>query len=181
MEYYVIIDGRQCGPYSHEELRSKFVTPEMQVWHAGMEEWTSACNIPEIRDVLQSEHVPPPYYSGGVQQYAYGNRQNEYIPPIPDDYKTSNIILIIFGFCCCSFCIPGSVLAIISYIKSNDMKTMHALGNYEMMAMKAAEMRKFHKWAIWADVVLMVLGAIAMVLWILFIFGSFVHITSQLD
>ncbi len=31
MEYYLMSDGRKCGPFSHEELRGKSVTPDMQV------------------------------------------------------------------------------------------------------------------------------------------------------
>lgn len=31
MEYYLMTDGRQCGLFSHEELRDKFVTPNMPV------------------------------------------------------------------------------------------------------------------------------------------------------
>lgn len=180
MEYYVIIDGRKCGPFSHEELRSKFVTPNMPVWRDGMADWTPARNLPEISDVLQPEPTPPPYYSGGSQQQAYEpkSRKREYIPPMPEDYKGSNIFLIVFGFLCCSVCMLGSIFAIISYINANEMKTLYAVGQYEMATLKAATVRKYHNWAIWTDVIFIILGVIGIILYIVFL-GGLAAFSSQ--
>ncbi|MBR4926268.1 MAG: DUF4339 domain-containing protein [Prevotella sp.] len=180
MEYYVIIDGRKCGPFSHEELRSKFVTPNMPVWRDGLADWTPARNLPEISDVLQPEPTPPPYYSGGAQQQAYEpkSRKREYIPPMPEDYKSSNIFLIVFGFLCCSVCMLGSIFAIISYINANEMKTLYAVGQYEMATLKAATVRKYHNWAIWTDVIFIILGVIGLILYIVFL-GGLAAFSSQ--
>lgn len=180
MEYYVIIDGRKCGPFSHEELRSKFVTPNMPVWRDGMADWTPARNLPEISDVIQPEPTPPPYYNGGVQQQAYEpkSRKREYIPPMPKDYKSSNIFLIVFGFLCCQTCILGSIFAVLSYINANEMKTLYTLGQYKVAMQKAETVRKYHSWAIWTDVIFIILAVIFLVLYFLFLGGA-VWFSSQ--
>ena len=83
MEYYVIIDGRKCGPFSHEELRSKFVTPNMPVWREGMADWAPASSLAELSDVLQPAPTPPPAYNygGAQQQEEPKRRKREFIPP----------------------------------------------------------------------------------------------------
>ncbi|RRD00828.1 DUF4339 domain-containing protein [Prevotella sp. OH937_COT-195] len=169
MEYYVIIDGRKCGPFSREELRSKFITPDTPVWRNSMADWTPARNIPEIADILQPEPTPPPFNYGGTQPETQHARRSEYIPMIPEDYNALNIFIIIYGFLCCHLCIIGSIFAIISYIKSGEMKTMHALEKYDLMTIKAAEVRKFHKLAVWSDVVLTIIGLTGFVIYILLI------------
>ena len=181
MEYYVIIDGRKCGPYSHEELRSKFVTPNMPVWHEGLIDWAQASDIPELCDVLQPDPTPLPYNEGGAQgQNTMGNGNEEYVPPMPNDYRTSNIFLIIFGFFLCQFCFIGSVFALISYFKSNDMQMMHALKKYDLMAIKADEVRKFNKLAIRTNIISVILGIILAVICAIILFGSFYYVTSHL-
>ena len=181
MEYYVIIDGRKCGPYSHEELRSKFVTPNMPVWHEGLIDWAQASDIPEICDVLQPDPTPLPYNEGGAQeQNTMGNGNEEYVPPMPNDYRTSNIFLIIFGLFLCQFCFIGSVFALISYFKSNDMQMMHALKKYDLMAIKADEVRKFNKLAIRTNIISVILGIILSMIGVFILFGSFYYVTSHL-
>lgn len=89
MEYYLMSDGRKCGPFSHEELRGKSVTPDMQVWHEGMTDWIPARNIPEKSDVLQPELAPlSNNYYAGRQRNGIDNWQEERVPPMPNDYKS---------------------------------------------------------------------------------------------
>lgn len=181
MEYYVIIDGRKCGPYSHEELRSKFVTPNMPVWHEGLIDWAQASDIPELCDVLQPDPTPLPYNEGGAQeQNTMGNGNEEYVPLMPNDYRTSNIFLIIFGLFLCQFCFIGSVFALISYFKSNDMQMMYALKKYDLMAIKADEVRKFNKLAIRINIISVILGIILSMIGVFILFGSFYYVTSHL-
>ena len=181
MEYYVIIDGRKCGPYSHEELRSKFVTPNMPVWHEGMTDWASASDIPEICDVLQPDPTPLPYNEGGAQeQNTMGNGNEEYVPPMPNDYRTSNIFLIVFGFIFCQTFFVGSIIAAISYFKSNDMKMMHAMKYYDLMEVRAEEVRRYNKLAIRANIITVILSIIIAVICAIILFGSFYYVTSHL-
>ena len=180
MEYYVIIDGRKCGPLSHEEWRSKFVTPNMPVWREGMADWAPASSLAELSDVLQPAPTPPPAYNygGAQQQEEPKRRKREFIPPMPDDYKASNIFLIVFGFLCCQTCFLGSIFALISYINANEMTTLYTMGQYEMAMSKAATVRKMHKWAIWSNVIFILLAVIGIVVYLLFM-GGLVMLSSQ--
>lgn len=59
--YYVVLDGKQAGPFSQSELsrliNEKKVTKETLVWKPGMREWLTAENVP---DVLKLVALMPP-------------------------------------------------------------------------------------------------------------------------
>ncbi len=59
--YYVVLDGKQAGPFSQSELsrliNEKKVTKDTFVWKPGMREWLTAENIP---DVLKLVALMPP-------------------------------------------------------------------------------------------------------------------------
>jgi hypothetical protein len=97
---------------------------------------------------------------------------------MPDDYKASNIFLIVFGFLCCQTCFLGSIFALISYINANEMTTLYTMGQYEMAMTKAASVQKMHKWAIWTDVILFLLYVIGIAVYLLFM-GGLVMLSSQ--
>lgn len=154
----------------------------MQVWHEGMIDWIPARNIPEISDVLQPELAPlsNDYYAGR-QRNGIDNGQEERVPPLPDDYKSSNLFLIIFCLFICLSCFPGSVLALISYFKSFDIQTLYAMGKYDLMEERVAEVRKFRKWAIWTDIIFGSVCMIAFAAFIFYLVFYFIHETSKLD
>ena len=61
IEWYVAIDGKACGPYSENEMKSllldKKVTKESLVWRAGMTEWqTAECTLDLLKLFIQ---LPP--------------------------------------------------------------------------------------------------------------------------
>ena len=80
MEYYVIIDGRKCGPFSHEELRSKFVTPNMPVWREGMADWAPASSLAELSDVLQPAPQQANDNGGYDELITLSPRDIQYLP-----------------------------------------------------------------------------------------------------
>ena len=53
MEFHLIVNGKQEGPFSIEELGQKGITPESEVWAPGMAEWQQAGDVPELTAVLQ--------------------------------------------------------------------------------------------------------------------------------
>lgn len=59
--YYVVLDGKQAGPFSQSELsrliNEKKVTKSTYVWKPGMGEWLTAENVP---DVLKLVALMPP-------------------------------------------------------------------------------------------------------------------------
>jgi hypothetical protein len=61
--YFVIIDGKQAGPFSEEEMArlmaEKRVVRETYVWRKGLSEWRLAENMPDLMRLVAL--VPPPF------------------------------------------------------------------------------------------------------------------------
>lgn len=53
MEFHLIRNGKQEGPYTVEELGQQGITPESEVWAPGMADWQQAGDVPELTAVLQ--------------------------------------------------------------------------------------------------------------------------------
>lgn len=53
MEFHLIVNGKQEGPFSVEELEQQGITPESEVWAPGMSDWKQAGDVPELTAVLQ--------------------------------------------------------------------------------------------------------------------------------
>ncbi len=64
MRYFIYADNRQQGPFSVDELAARGLSSETLVWAEGMEQWTPAWQIKELRDVIEGRvnaaPVPPP-------------------------------------------------------------------------------------------------------------------------
>ena len=73
--YFMIIDGRQAGPFVREELKYHALRPDSMVWRQGLENWVPASSLPELNDLFSADVPPAP----GYQSFGYGQfRQNEY-------------------------------------------------------------------------------------------------------
>ncbi|MDR1575649.1 MAG: DUF4339 domain-containing protein [Treponema sp.] len=63
--YYVVLDGKQAGPFSETELTrligEKKLSKETKIWYPGLMEWKSAEDIPEI---LRLVALTPPAIGG---------------------------------------------------------------------------------------------------------------------
>lgn len=78
-EYFVIVNGQQQGPFTIEQLAEMAITPETEVWTAGMADWQQAGDVAELTSLLQQlqfrNHVerealtPPPHASAGEAQW----------------------------------------------------------------------------------------------------------------
>ena len=53
MEFHLIRNGKQEGPFTVEELGRQGITPESEVWAPGMADWQQAGDVPELTAVLQ--------------------------------------------------------------------------------------------------------------------------------
>lgn len=58
-KYYLHIGESHVGPFDVDELFLKNITPQTPVWYEGLEEWTVASNIPELKERLGA--IPPPF------------------------------------------------------------------------------------------------------------------------
>ena len=57
-QYYLIINGTENGPLSSEELKEKGLTSSSLVWKEGMDNWTEAKNVEELKKIVKKG--PPP-------------------------------------------------------------------------------------------------------------------------
>src|SRR5436853_6131403 len=62
--------SEQEGPFDIEELKNKKISKDTMVWYEGLDTWTKAGNIPELKEAISL--MPPPF----VQQTATP-------PPLP--------------------------------------------------------------------------------------------------
>ncbi len=55
--YFIVIDGKQSGPFAMSELAAR-VTRDTLVWRQGMAQWTRAGDVADLKSLVES--VPPP-------------------------------------------------------------------------------------------------------------------------
>ena len=55
MEFFIIDhNGQQAGPFSFDQLVQKGISPETLVWKQGMEDWTPAWKVEDLKAVLEA-------------------------------------------------------------------------------------------------------------------------------
>lgn len=58
-EYYALVDGEKRGPFELEDLDNEDLSGDTLIWREGIEEWTKAKNIDEVRNQLIGSNPPP--------------------------------------------------------------------------------------------------------------------------
>ncbi len=56
--YFYAENDQQLGPFNIEELKTKLIKKSTLIWTEGLQDWTNASEIEELKDILISE--PPP-------------------------------------------------------------------------------------------------------------------------
>lgn len=99
IQYFIISDGQQKGPYPKEVPTMQGVTPETFVWREGMSGWEKASALPELADLFVEESAfgayaqPEQPYQQPQQPYQqpqYGQQpyQQQYVqPPYQQPYR----------------------------------------------------------------------------------------------
>ena len=78
MEFHLIRNGKQEGPFTIEELGQQGITPESEVWAPGMADWKQAGDVPELTAVMQRAEFE-------ASQQAARIAENQAIPGQPYD------------------------------------------------------------------------------------------------
>lgn len=60
MRYFIYADNIQQGPFSVEELVARGLSSETLVWAEGMEQWTPAWQVKELKDAIECKAKPGP-------------------------------------------------------------------------------------------------------------------------
>ena len=59
-KYYIHNGVEQLGPFDLEELKTKSINNDTPIWYEGIENWTSASKIVELKELFETK-IPPPY------------------------------------------------------------------------------------------------------------------------
>ena len=74
--YYLVENGKQIGPFSFDDLKSKIIKPDTLIWFEGQEKWKKTKDVPELSVLLKEG--PPPI------DMVNGERMESKVPPIPN-------------------------------------------------------------------------------------------------
>lgn len=55
MEYFIIENGEQAGPFTLEQLRSRHIKSDTLVWSEQLDDWAPAWKVEEIRPILDEK------------------------------------------------------------------------------------------------------------------------------
>lgn len=100
--YYLQLDGQRQGPYTFDDLSDKKITAQTPIWYEGLENWTIAGSIPELKSLLIAKTIPPPLqnYQTSVEsdkkssEKLYEPLMNQYFP---SEKKRSFKVPVIIG------------------------------------------------------------------------------------
>lgn len=70
MNYFIVSEGKQQGPYTVAELQARHITSDTLVWGEGMESWVPAWQVEELKAIVgEGSRLPePPPVSGDEPQ-----------------------------------------------------------------------------------------------------------------
>ena len=58
MEFFIIKNDEQHGPFTIDQLREMGIDANTPVWHKGLDDWTLAAEIDELKDLLVYSPMP---------------------------------------------------------------------------------------------------------------------------
>ncbi|NEQ76200.1 MAG: SPFH domain-containing protein [Okeania sp. SIO2C9] len=73
-KWYIYQNNQQLGPFSINQLSQQGLTPQTQVWKAGMNTWKAASEIPELTFLFPVAPPPPPSMEKQWYMYLNGER-----------------------------------------------------------------------------------------------------------
>lgn len=92
MNYFIVDNGQQAGPYTIDELVKRGLNSDTLVWAEGMTDWTPAWQVEELKNYLYGQQTPPPPPTNPTPQPAYVQPEYEPAPeptsePAPEKPK----------------------------------------------------------------------------------------------
>ena len=88
MNYFIVDNGQQAGPYTIDELVKRGLNSDTLVWAEGMTDWTPAWQVEELKNYLYGQQTPPPPPTNPAPQSAYVQPEYEPAPePTPEKPK----------------------------------------------------------------------------------------------
>ena len=150
-KYYIIINNNQEGPYTLEELGDKKITSTTPVWHKGMDNWTTAGQLEESKELLDQQPPTPPITPKAPEASS--------VPVIPPKTWLIESILVTL-FCC----LPAGVVGI---VYASKVETAY---NNKQYAEAMQYSRQAKTWTLLSFFIILV----PVILYLLFIFFAFI-------
>jgi len=134
--YYIHVGGDQKGPMTLEELLKSGIQGDTQVWHSGLESWTAAKNLEELK-LMFAQKVPPPFASSSSIPPA---GTNIYQPTPARNKSAGRTFLKIFG----SLFILGVVVFAIFIIANRNRGGSGANATYNQSKLSVGDYERTH-------------------------------------
>lgn len=124
MRQYFIHNGQnEEGPFDIEQLKLQPLKKETPIWYEGLENWTTASEIEEIKYLFAIKQTPPPLVKSvppKIQQQTYASTN---VDNSQTSKKKSLLIPIVIG----SIVLIGSIIGIVAYQNSKNSSTIDTL------------------------------------------------------
>jgi hypothetical protein len=93
-KYYIFIEAIQSGPFDIDELKSRNINENTPIWYTGLDKWTTAGKVEELKDIL-NKSTPPPFTQSQKITPPIPNVKSENTGPVKKKSKTGITIGII--------------------------------------------------------------------------------------
>lgn len=167
--FYLDAQNQQHGPVSVTRFAECGVSASTLIWCQGMDNWTPASAVPEVREWLEqhqaeqplheasaeaaSSHAPHDAASAGSAQEnprapspgAYGHPYNPTYIPCPP----THLVWAILSTLCC--CLP---LGIVAIVKSCQVSSYYAHGRYDEALIASDDARQWSLYALLAGLLI---------------------------
>lgn len=131
MRQYFTTDGdRNFGPFTLEELKNQELKPDTKVWYNGLENWTPASQLEELKPLFEFMPPLPPNEAVKIepevvrteQQESAEPEQKKVIPPMPDTWLVWSILATVL---CCQ------LIGIVGIVYAAQVESEYRRGNYD--------------------------------------------------
>lgn len=158
MDYFIVRNGQQAGPFPVDRLAAEGVTPSTQIWCQGMANWAPASSVPEVANALEmASYQQPPQYQNPPQYQTPGYQpQQPYQPfgpqtsstPMPKTYMTEAILVTLFC------CLPFGIAAIVN---ASNVSSAYTMGNVALAEEKSKNAKKWCTWGLVSSLIIFLL------------------------
>jgi hypothetical protein len=97
-KYYLHNGADQQGPFDFDDLKEKNISRQTPIWYEGLDEWTTAEKIDELKSIFAS--VPPPFSTATpppISKPVITEQQQTYYEPVKQKGKGGKYVLILGG------------------------------------------------------------------------------------
>ena len=140
--YYMIIEGRQAGPFPAEALKAQGLMPDTYVWREGLQNWVAASQLPELDYLFRANPPMESLSPSSPPSGSYYDRQPGTVPPDPyrDDSRYGApvphtnwlpwaVVATVAAFLLS--CI-GMIFGIIGIVQANKANTAYQRGDFSI-------------------------------------------------